>query len=191
MPYLLISTQIRMVSTRCPSLGVGVGPRAGGRCRPHLGASLPGNACGCPDAEAAWVTPPAGGGQGGWSSDPAWIQGLGSSGGRAPPAPGRGATCLRPRHPGVQGACSSGPTCLREVEASERDPESPALTSAALTALHRASPPGGEGWEEWTNPRKRGLKKKRMCYVHTETPVPNGSLTATSCALRHFQKEPF
>ena len=58
MPYLLISTQIRMVSTRCPSLGVGFGPRAGGRCRPHLGASLPGDACGCRDAEAAWDTPP-------------------------------------------------------------------------------------------------------------------------------------
>lgn len=62
---------------------------------------------------------PAGGG-GGWNSDPAWIQGLGSSGGRAPPAPGRGTTCVRPRHPGVPGACGSGPTCLREVETSER-----------------------------------------------------------------------
>lgn len=159
MPYLLISTQIRMVSTRCSSLGVGFGPRAGGRCRPHLGASLPGHACGCRDAEAAWDTPPAGGGEEGWNSDPAWILGLGSSGGRAPPAPGRGTTCVRPRHSGVPGACGSGPTCLREVEASERDSESPALSSAATTALHRAAPPGNEGWEEWTNLRKRGLKK--------------------------------
>lgn len=86
MPYLLISTQIRLVSTRCPSLGVGFGPWAGGRCRPHLGASFPGHACGCRDAEAAWDTPPAGGGEEGWNSDPAWIQGLGSSGGRALPA---------------------------------------------------------------------------------------------------------
>ena len=83
----------------------------------------------------------------------------GPSGGRAPPAPGRGAMCVRPRHSGVPGACGSSPTCLREVEASERGSESPALSSAATTALHRATPPGNEGWEEWTNLRKRGLKK--------------------------------
>lgn len=49
-----------------------------------------------------------------------------------------------------------------------RDSESPALSSAATIALHRAAPPGNGGWEEWTNLRKRGLKKKRMCY-DTET----------------------
>lgn len=170
MPYLLISTQIRMVRYRCPSLGVGFGPRAGGRCRPHLSASVPGDACGCRDAEAAWDTPPRA--AGGWNSDPAWIQGLRSSGCRALPAPGpssagKGTTCVPSPPPRNSGACGSGPSCLREVETSERLRESCSLKRSNHCPTQSRSA-GQWGWEEWTNLRKRGLKKKRMCY-DTET----------------------
>ena len=92
MPYLLISTQIRMVSTRWPSLGVGVRPGSGvgGRCRPHLGASLPGDARGWPDPEAARNTPPwaAGREAGSWTQPGS--RDSESSGGPATAAPRRG-----------------------------------------------------------------------------------------------------
>lgn len=64
MPYLLISTQTRMVSTTARLVGVRAGPGPQGLW-PHLGASLPGSP---PDAEPKnrLRQAPSGHGEGGW-----------------------------------------------------------------------------------------------------------------------------
>lgn len=113
MPYLLISTQIRIVSTTADHWELGPGPGRGG--------------CGCtlvPSSQAAPAgvgpgncqdTPPRATGEGGWGSDFARIPELGALVDPAPPAP-RGPGASTPATQRVPSAGGSSPACRGRTE---------------------------------------------------------------------------
>lgn len=138
MPYLLISTQTRMVSTTARLIGVRAGPGPQGLW-PHLGASLPGSPVGAGPKNRLGHAP-SGHGEGGCDctlsgsrDSKLWLAGA-SSAVKEP-------RCVCPRDPEssrrLRLLSTRGPS-------NDRDPGSPGLIRAISTDLHRPDPQRGK-----------------------------------------------